>query len=93
MNMVGKHIIGGTQGRQAFGQPIERQAIGCINARGPQDGNGNAVAAPPDAQAMLGVNATCGTCALRMETPGFVDRRPGTIAVNTCRTHVNQAAW
>jgi len=93
MNVVGIHIVSGTQRRQAFFQALERQAIGGVDARGAQDGNRHAVLPPPETQAALGVNATRGTAAFRLQATRFVDDLASAITVHPGRTNVDQAAW
>ena len=93
MDVVGKYIISRSQRRQTFFQTLDRQALGGVNTRRAKDGDGNIVVSPPCAQTALGINTTSGPAAFRMQATGFIDRRASAIAVDTCRTHVNQAAW
>lgn len=93
MNMVGIHVVSGTQRRQALFQALERQTIGGIDARCAQDGNRHAILPPPGAQATLGVNATRGTAAFRLQATRFVDDLATAITVHPGRTNVDQAAW
>lgn len=93
MNMVGIHVVSGTQRRQALFQALERQTIGGIDARRAQDGNAHAVLPPPGAQAALGIDPAGSTQAFRVQTACLVDDSAGAITVHPGRTNVDQAAW
>ena len=91
--MVGEHIVGLDQRRCTTLQPLDRQAVGCIDTRGAQDADCDTVAPPPGTQHALGIDPPAGTGALWFQLAGFVDGGAGTIPVNPCRAYVNQAAW
>jgi len=93
VNMVGIDIVGRQQRRQALVQTLQGKAIGGVDARGAQDGNRHAVLPPPETQAALGVNATRGTAAFRLQATRFVDDLTTAITVHPGRTNVDQAAW
>lgn len=93
MNMVGIHVVSGTQRRQALFQALERQTIGGIDARRAQDGNAHAVLPPPGAQAALGIDPAGSTQAFRVQATRFVDDLATAITVHPGRTNVDQAAW
>ena len=93
MDVVGEHIVTVDQRRQAFLQALQRQAIGRVNAGRAQDGNSDTGRPPPGPQAALGGDAAGAPCALGIQAAGLVDRRAAAIAVNACRTNINQAPW
>jgi len=93
MNVIGKYVIGGRQCRQTPLQTIDRQAIGRIDAGRPQDADGNTVLPPPGPQNPLRINPPGCPLAFRIQVPRLIDVRSRAIAVNPCRTYVNQASW
>ncbi len=93
MNVIGIDIIAVDQRGQAFLQAFQRQAIGSINPGCPQDAHRHSIARPPVAQLALGVDPPFGPRIVRSQRSRLVDPASLTIAINPCRTYVNQAPW
>ena len=93
MDVIGKYVIGCDQRRQPLGEAFQRQAIRGVNARRPQNGNGNPVLPAPDAQPLFGIHPPSGPAAFRVQATGFVNQRALAIAINPGRTNVDQAPW
>lgn len=93
MDVVGKHIVSFIQGRHATLQTFDRQAIRRINARCAQNRDGDTSLFAPGTQGPLGIDPTRSTRTFRGKTASLIDLLPLTIAINACRTNVNQAPW
>jgi hypothetical protein len=93
MDVVGPGILIGDQRRQPLLQTLDRQTVGRVDTRGAQDADANTITLAPGTQAALGINASRGTWTLRIARTRLVDQHAGTIAVNPCRTYVNQLPW
>ncbi len=93
MDVVGEHVVARDQRRQALLQALERQAVGGVDARRAQDGDGDAGPPPPAAQHALGVDAAAGAGAFRLRAPRLVDGFGAAIAVDPRGANVNQAPW
>jgi len=93
VDVVGVGIVLGKQRRQGLFQTLERQAVGGIDTRRTQDADAHPLAAAPGAQAMFGIDPAGGASAFRMAGAGLVDQCPGAIAINPCRTNVDQLPW
>lgn len=93
VNVIAIDVVGRDQRRQTFLQALERQAVGSINARRPQDADSDTIQPSPAAQAIFGVDAPRRPGTFRMSAPGFVNSGTCAIAIDACRTNVNQPAW
>ena len=93
MDVIGEHVVTRDQRRQALLQALERQAVGGVDARRAQYGDGDAGPPPPAAQHALGINSAGGTRAFRPGVPRLVDGRRAAIAVDPRGANVNQAPW
>jgi len=93
VDVIGVHVVGLDQRRQALFQALQRQAIGSVDPGRAQDADGDATATPPGTQLPFGIDTAPGARIVGGEAPGLVDQGAGTIAVNPCRAYVNEAAW
>lgn len=93
MDVVGVHIVGLDQRRQALFQALQRQAVGGVDPRRAQDADSDATAPPPGTQLPFGIDTAPGARIVGGKAPGLVDQGAGTITVNPCRAYVNKAAW
>ncbi len=92
MDVVGEHIVVGTQDRFALGQTGKRKALGGIDSRGAQDADDDSTAAKR-AQLALGVDPSPGTRANRLHGKGFVDPPACTVAIDAGRAYIHDSLW
>lgn len=93
MNVIGIDIIAVNQRGQAFLQPFDWQAVMGVNTRYTQDADRHGIARAPIAQTTLGIDPAFGARVVGLQSSGFVNPLPLTIAINPCRTYVNQSSW
>jgi len=93
MDVVGMDIVFGTQHRITAPQPVERQAVGRIDARRAQHRYPHPCASAKSAQTLLCIDPAPRTCRLRPTGPQLVHPRTCTIAVNPCRAYVYEGLW
>jgi len=93
MDVIGKYIVFGTQGLDAFAQALQRQAVSRIDSRCAQDADAYSGAAPETSQLALRIDAPLGARRGGAHGPGFVDACAGAIAVNAAGTNVDHALW
>jgi len=93
VNVVGEHVVGFDQRRQALAQAFHRQAVGGIDAGDAQDGDGHAGPPSPGTQAAFGIEPAAGARTLGIDAARLVDLRPAAIAVDAGGANVDQASW
>ena len=90
VDVVGEHVVVGTQGRHAPAQPFKRQALGGVDPGRAQNADAHAVTLAKAAQLALGVDAALGARGDRAQRTRFVDALAGAVAINTAGTDVDQ---
>jgi hypothetical protein len=92
MNMVGIHVVRRVQRGNTLAQPLDRQAIGGIDAGGTQNADHHPTA-PEGAQLAFGVNPATGAGRGWPQGMRLVNQIAVAIAVHTGGADVHDSLW